>query len=154
MSETIDAIYKKILKLLRGDARIPNAEIAKKVGMAPSAVLERIRKLERKGVIAGYETRIDAESLGVRLTTLVLIKTNETVGSMDLGDELAKLPEVLAVYCVAGEFSYLCKVCVKDVREHTGFLVKIGKIPGVIDSQTTLVMKTIKDAISVDPSAV
>ena len=147
----IDKTDKEILKIVKNNARVTNAEIAKRIGMAPSGVLERIRKLERKGVIEGYETRIDSKILGYGLTTIVLIKTNENVGTMALGDELAKLPEVLEVYCTAGEFSYLCKVCVRDIDDQAKFLYKLGNIEGVVDCQTTLVLKTIKDSISIEP---
>lgn len=146
----IDDKDRQILRLLETNARIPNAEIAKTVGMAPSAVLERIRKLEQKGVIEGYETRINARTLGLNLSTIVRIKTRENVESMNLGRKLAELPEVRKVYCVAGEYSYLLEVCVRDTEDQIRFLEKIGKIKGLEDSETTLALKTIKDSISVD----
>ncbi|MFA8344092.1 MAG: Lrp/AsnC family transcriptional regulator [Rhodothermaceae bacterium] len=145
----IDEIDKQILNLLRDNARISNAEIAKRIEKAPSAVLERIRKLEKKGIIEGYETRINSKTLGLNLKTIVLIKTDENVGSMGLGDQLAKIDEVQEVLCMAGEYSYLCKVNVKDTDDQAKFLVKLGAIPGVVDSITTLVLKSIKEELSV-----
>ena len=146
----IDDTDKKILSLLKDNARITNADIAKQVEMAPSAVLERVRKLERRGIIKGYETRINEKSLGFGLKTMVWIKTNENVGSMVLGNRVAELREVQEVHCVAGEFSYLLKVCVRDVDDQAKFLFKLGEIEGVVESRTTLVMKTIKDSVSID----
>lgn len=145
----IDEIDKQILNLLKDNARISNAEIAKRIEKAPSAVLERIRKLEKKGIIEGYETRINSKNLGLNLKTIVLIKTDENVGSMALGDQLAKIDEVQEVLCLAGEYSYLCKVNVKDTDAQSDFLVKLGAIPGVVDSITTLVLKSIKEGLSV-----
>lgn len=146
----IDEKDREILKLLEKNARISNADIAKKIGMAPSAVLERVRKLERRGVIEGYETRINARVLGLGLSTIVRVKTSENVGSMNHGHELAALPEVRKVYCLAGEYSYLLEVCVQDTEAQIRFLAKIGKIKGLEDSETILILQTIKDSIAVD----
>ena len=143
----LDKIDRKILKLLKEDARMSNADISRKVGLAPSAVLERIRKLERKEIISQYETRIEPRKLGLGLTTIVLIKADENVSSMAIGHELSKLPEVQKVYCIAGEYSYLLSVCVKDTDAQAAFLEKLGNIEGVIDSNTLLVLKTLKDSI-------
>ena len=129
------------------DARISNADISRKVGLAPSAVLERIRKLERKEVISGYETRINPRTLGLGLTTIVFIKADENVSSMEIGHQLSKLSEVQKVYCIAGEYAYLLSVCVKDTEAQTAFLEKLGNIKGIIDSNTLLVLKTLKDSI-------
>ena len=145
----IDETDKQILSLLRDNAKISNAEIAKRIEKAPSAVLERIRKLEKRGIIEGYETRINAKSLGYALKTMVMIKTDENVGSMALGDQLVKIDEVQEVLCLAGEYSYLCKVNVEDTEAQSQFLIKLGSIPGVVDSITTLVLKSIKEDISI-----
>ena len=143
----LDTTDKKILTLLREDARMSNADISRKVGLAPSAVLERIRKLERKEIITQYETRIEPKVLGLGLTTIVLIKADENISSMEIGQELSKFSEVQKVYCIAGEYSYLLSVCVKDTDAQTAFLEKLGNIEGVIDSNTLLVLKTLKDSI-------
>src|SRR5918997_6856496 len=101
-------IDKKILNIIQKDARISNAEIARQVGLAPSAVLERIRKLEERGVIQGYAAEIDADQVGFGLTAFVFVRTNECGDGTD--KILAKIPEVLEVHDVAGEDSYLLKV--------------------------------------------
>ena len=80
----IDEIDRQILNILQQNARTPNAEIARQVGMAPSAVLERIRKLETRGVIRGYEARIDPEALGLNLLAFVFVRAED-------GQELARL---------------------------------------------------------------
>ena len=81
----IDEIDRRILMILQANARTSNADIARAVSMAPSAVLERVRKLERKGVITGYEARIDPSAVELDLTAFTFVKTEEPVGAIDTG---------------------------------------------------------------------
>ena len=85
----IDEIDRRILMILQDNARTSNADIARAVSMAPSAVLERVRKLERKGVITGYEARIDPSKVDLDLTAFTFVKTDEPVGAIDTGQQLA-----------------------------------------------------------------
>ena len=96
----INEIDKQILNIIQKDARIANAEIARQVGLAPSAVMERVRKLEERGIIRGYATAIDAAQVGFGLTAFVFVRTS-VCGELD--ETLAKIPEVLEVHDVAGE---------------------------------------------------
>ena len=98
----IDEKDREILSILQSAARTSNAEVARRVGMAPSAVLERIRKLEQKGVILGYETRIDPGVLELGLLAFVFVKTCEPYGSHAVGDALAQIPGVQEVHHVTG----------------------------------------------------
>jgi Lrp/AsnC family leucine-responsive transcriptional regulator len=75
----IDAISLKILKILQEKARIPNVEVARQVGMAPSAVLERIRKLEKQGFIDGYEVRLNPKRFAKSLVAFVAVKLKKAV---------------------------------------------------------------------------
>lgn len=140
----IDETDKQILNILQQDARIANAEIARQVGLAPSAVLERIRKLEERGVIKGYETKLDATQLEYGLTAFIAVRTNECCYETD--NFLAEIPEVLEVHDVAGEDSYLLKVCVKDT-EHLSRLMRerLKNVPNVASTRTTIVLGTIKE---------
>ncbi|MDM7920714.1 MAG: Lrp/AsnC family transcriptional regulator [Pyrinomonadaceae bacterium] len=140
----IDEIDRQILEIVQQDARIANAEIARQVGLAPSAVLERLRKLEERGVIREYATTIDSGSVGCGLTAFVFVKTKECLDGTDL--ELAKIPEVLEVHDVAGDDSYLLKVKTKD-PEALGRLLreKLKPIGNVLSTRTTIVLQTIKE---------
>jgi len=140
----INEIDTKILNIIQKDARIANAEIARQVGLAPSAVLERIRKLEERGVIRGYAAEIDATQIGFGLTAFVFVKTNECGDGTD--KVLAKIPEVLEVHDVAGEDSYLLKVRAKNTEELAKLLrEKLKAVPNVISTRTTVVLQTIKE---------
>lgn len=143
----IDNIDKKILKILQKNARISNADIARSIGMAPSAILERIRKLEAKKVIEGYELRINPLSLGLGLTTFILLRTEESVGSHETGKKLASIPEVQEIHHIAGDYCYILKARVADTEALGALLKKFGSFPEVSDTRTTLVLKSIKDSL-------
>ncbi len=138
-----DAIDIQILNILQKDARIANVEIARQVGLAPSAVLERVRKLEESGVIRGYATEIDAARVGLGLTAFVFVRTS---GCGTIDSILAAIPEVLEVHDVAGEDCYLLKVCAKDTEELGKLLRdKLKPIPEIVSTRTTVVLRTIKE---------
>ena len=140
----IDEIDAQILNLLQNDARVSNAEIARQVGLAPSAVLERVRKLEDRGVIRGYHTDIDPRAVDFGLTTFVAVRTSECGGIAE--QELCSVPEVLEVHDVAGEDSYLLKVRTKDTEELGRLLrERIKPIPNVLGTRTTVVLQTFKE---------
>ncbi len=134
----------KILNIIQKDARISNAEIARQVGLAPSAVLERVRKLEERGVIQGYAAEIDAAQVGLGLTAFVFVRTSDRCGGTDT--VLAKIPEVLEVHDVAGEDCYLLKVRAKNTEELGKLLrEKLGMLPEVLSTRTTVVLQTVKE---------
>jgi len=146
----IDDIDRKILVLLGQNARISNSEIAKQIVMTPPGVLDRIRKLEKRGVIKGYETRIDTKKVDLGMTVLIMVQTSENVGINEVGEALAKLSRVQEVYYLTGEFCYMLKVRVSNTDDLTLFLEQVGKIKNVRDTRTTLVLKTIKETLELD----
>jgi len=136
----------KILGILQVDARIPNAEIARRVGMAPSAVLERVRRLEERGVILGYEARLSPRALGLSLTAFVFVKTS-LMDATELARRLGSIPEVQEVHDVAGEDCFLVKVRVKDTEALARLLrEQLAVVPGVISTRTTVVLETEKES--------
>ena len=140
----INEIDIKILNIVQQDARISNAEIARQVGLAPSAVLERVRKLEERGVIRGYAAEIDATQVGFGLTAFVFVRTNECCSETD--KFLAEIPEVLEVHDVAGDDSYLLKVRAKNTEELAKLLrERLKNVPNVASTKTTVVLQTIKE---------
>jgi Lrp/AsnC family leucine-responsive transcriptional regulator len=146
IDRTIDQLDVRILDRLQANARETQADIARTVGLAPSAVLERVRKLEARGVIRGYAALLDPRAVALPLLAFVAVRTEE-VGSEDrVAQALADLPEILEVHHVAGEDCYLAKVRARDA-EHLGALLrtKIGRIPGVRSTRTTIVLETRKE---------
>lgn len=141
----INGTDKEILKIIQRDARITNVEIARQVGLAPSAVLERIRKLEERGVIKGYATEICPKEVGVGLTVFVFVRTSEC-SSEETEAAMMAIPEVLEAHEVAGEDCILIKIRTKDTEELGKLLrEKIKTIPNVLSTRTTVVLHTFKE---------
>jgi Lrp/AsnC family transcriptional regulator, leucine-responsive regulatory protein len=142
----IDETSMKILKILQEKARIPNVEVARQVGMAPSAVLERIRKLEKLGYIDGYEVRLNPEKFGRSLVAFVQVTVQQPAREETVGKKLAAIPEVLEVHFVTGEDGYMVKLRVADARS-LGALVqkKIARLPNVVATRTAIAMSTLKE---------
>ena len=144
----VDNTDLRIINLLRNDARIPNISLARELNMAPSAVLERVRKLEASGVIQGYETRIDFRKLGKTMQVLIDLDTDENIGESSVGYELAKFPEIVEILETCGERYYRLKVVVRDTDELADLMYRIGKIPLVRKSYSHLILNTIKNELS------
>jgi Lrp/AsnC family leucine-responsive transcriptional regulator len=141
-----DGVDSSILNILQSNARESHAEIARVVGLAPSAVLERVRKLEARGVILGYSAHIDPRSLGQGLLAFVSVRSEESPGDNNIARALADCEEVLEVHHVAGDDCYMIKVRARDA-EHLGTLLRtrFGRIPGVRSTRTTIVLETVKE---------
>jgi Lrp/AsnC family transcriptional regulator, leucine-responsive regulatory protein len=142
----LDTIDLRILTLLHDDARIANAAIARDVGLAPSAVFQRIRKLEAEGVIRGYQARLDPDALDQGLLAFVSVQTGEGARAAETGAMLAGIPEVVEVHRVVGDDCFLLKVRVRDTTALGALLdEKIQTLAPVASTRTTIVLSTAKD---------
>jgi Lrp/AsnC family transcriptional regulator, leucine-responsive regulatory protein len=144
---SLDSVDRAILQTLQANARTSNADIARRLGMAPSAVLERIRKLEARGIVAGYAAQLKPAAVGFGLAAFIFVRADEPVGAGLVGERLAAVPEVQEVHHIAGEDCYLVKVRVADT-EAIGRLLRdaIGSIPQVRSTRTTIVLGTVKES--------
>jgi Lrp/AsnC family transcriptional regulator, leucine-responsive regulatory protein len=142
----INDIDRKILTILQQNARTSNAELARQVGLVPSAVLERVRKLEERGIIEGYEVRLNARKLGLGLVAFVFVRTDDYVKEDKAAKQLAEIPEALEVHHVAGEDCFLVKVRAEDTEQLGRILrEKIAAIKSVRSTRTTIVLNTTKE---------
>lgn len=146
----MDEFNVKILNRLRRDGRISNLKLAQAVKLAPSAVLKRVRALERSGVLAGCTTRLDHRKLGLDLTVLIDVITSENAGILNVGEKLAAFPEICDVYDVSGRTNYIVKAVVQNTDALNKLVIRLGKVPGVVRTQSTLVMNTLKNELSVE----
>ncbi|MGH9370505.1 MAG: Lrp/AsnC family transcriptional regulator [Vicinamibacterales bacterium] len=142
----VDTLDLRILDHLQTNARSTQADIARAIGLAPSGVLERIRKLEARKVITGYTAYVDPRVLGLGMLAFVAVRSDEVASDDRIARELAEAPEVLEVHHVAGDDCYLIKVRCQDA-EHLGQLLRtrIGRIGGVRSTRTTIVLNTVKE---------
>ena len=142
----IDEIDIEILNILQEKARIPNVEVERRVGMAPSAVLERIRKLERQGVIDGYEVRLNPQRFHKDLVAFVTVTIAHLGEEIRFGKTFARIPEIQEVHYIAGKDAFLLKVRVSDPEALGGFLREaIAKIDGIRSISSAVVLSTYKE---------
>ncbi len=142
----IDAVSLKILKILQEKARIPNVEVARQVGMAPSAVLERIRKLEKQGFIDGYEVRLNPKRFAKSLVAFVRIKINKLGDEKKVGERLSRIEQIQEVHYVAGEDSFLVKIRAADTEDLSRLTRdKIASIAAVQSTRTAIALSTYKE---------
>ena len=142
----IDAIDARILTILQENARTSNAEIARQVDLAASAVFERIRKLEERGVIEGYTARVNANAVGLPLLAFIFVRDEEGPGEETTSKLISEIPEVLEVHHVAGEDCLLVKVRTTDT-DALGKLLRdrLGRIRTIVNTRTTIVLGTVKE---------
>lgn len=157
MVAPLDETDRKIVRMLQTNARTSNSEIARQLGMVPSAILERIRKLEERGVILGYEAKVNPAALGLNLVAFISVRTADRTHDYEAAERLKKLPEVLEVHNIAGEDCYLVKVRVTDVTALRDLLHdKIGQIGSVIGTRSTIVLGVEKETgkLPIEPASV
>ena len=143
---SLDSADLQILALLQEDARMPNAEIGRRLELVASAIFQRLRKLEEQGVIVGHETRVAPDAVGLGMLAFVFVKVDERVGNHETALSLSDLSEVQELHHVAGEDCYLLKVRVADAEDLGRFLRdKVGLIGSVLSTRTTVVLETIKE---------
>ena len=147
MTVELDAIDLKILNRMQANARISNADLARELEMAPSAVLERVKKLEQKKVILQYTTSINPVAVQQKLLAFIFIKSTEGFASSAItADALAKIPEIQEVHHIAGEDCFLVKVRTEDSASLMDLMRNsLKKIPGILSTKTTIVLETVKE---------
>ena len=142
----LDMIDKKIVASLQADARISNAELAKQVGLSPSACLRRLRALERSGVITGYQALANPAALGTALTILVHIglqhHDDEALAAFE--DAVTDSPNILACDMISGRDDYILRVGVADIADYERVhRVQLSKLPGVTRIESNFVLRTV-----------
>ena len=134
---SIDGIDKKILKFLMEDARKPILEIARNIGISGAAIHQRLRKLEKSGLISGSKFVINPKVLGYRTMAYIGIFLDKAMSNPKAVKELEKIPEVLECHYTTGDWSILIKVLCRD-NEHLMQVLnkKIQQIEGVSRTET------------------
>lgn len=136
----MDDTDRQLLSALLADARTSYADLARQVGLSAPSVLERVRRLERTGVLLGYTARVDSARLGLGVSALVAVHAREDAEQDDLADSLEAVPEVEDCWSVAGEEAFVVKVRVEDVDALERTLGALRRIPEVARTRTTVVL--------------
>jgi len=144
----MDSIDHEILTILQEKARVPNTEVARQVGMAPSAVLERIRKLEKQGIIDGYEVRLNPTAMGRALVAFIQADLAPGADADAVGRALATIPDVQEVHQISGRDGYLIKTRVRDTEALADLVSRLHRdIPGLAGVHSTVVLRSIKETM-------
>ena len=142
----LDKVDYGILKMMQDNSRVSNVDISRELGMAPSAVLERVKKLEQKKIIQQYTARINPSALQQNPLAFVSMKSSEGYGSSTTSKLLADIEEVQEVHHIAGEDCYLIKVRTTDSASLMELMrTRFSQIPNILSTRTTIVLETVKE---------
>lgn len=143
----LDSVDKKLLKLLQTNSKKTNKELSSKLDLSVTAVYERIRKLERAGIISGYVALVEPSRVERGFLAFCHIKLVQHVKSSvtEFEQEVAKLDEVLECYHVSGEYDYILKVMVKDMESYREFMLnKLTALKHIGSTQSTFAISPVK----------
>jgi len=150
LSLELDRVDKELLKILQENADLTYAELGRMLGISPSTVYMRVKRLKEKGIIKRIIAEVNSEILGYKLRSLIFLtvdvkKYNKVI------EELSKLPQVKVIYDITGEWTFALEVLAKDHIELSDLLDRIGSIDGVQQTSTAVVLRVIKEDRKVIP---
>lgn len=146
-SVDLDSIDRRILRELKRDGRISNAQLSERVGLTASPCWQRMRRMEDAGVIKGYTVVLDREKLGVPETVMIEVTLDRHDDAVleTFGRSMAEMAEVIEVWLVTGEYDYLIKVAVNGTRGYEEFLrTKLYRVPGIRHSRSSFALRCLK----------
>lgn len=147
MNDMIDSVDRKILKLLQNDATLSLSDIAEAVNLTTTPCWKRLKKLEESGVIGKRVALLDPEKLALSFTAFVMIKTSNHSNQWyeEFVSTVSDFPEVMEFYRMAGEYDYMMKVQVKDMKCFDAFYKKlVNSVEGISNVTSTFAMEPLK----------
>lgn len=143
--QNVDEVDRKVLASLAEDCRLSHREIARRIGVAPGTVSQRIERLEEHGVIAGYHAAIDPEHLGFRTTALVGLQVTQGGSAQETIDQLYAIPEVRSVSLVTGQWDFVVELQIRD-QDHLRevLLGQVWGLPPFRHSETMIVLERVE----------
>ncbi len=151
MAAGLDEIDHRLLGLLQDDDRLPVAELGKILGVAPSTLNDRIRRLVKLGVITGFHARVDPDKVGLDLLAFVFVGWSDPATEERFLAAVARSPQVLEAHHVTGGWNYLMKVRLRTTRDLESFLARVLKeVPGLQRTETQIVLSSPKDTCRIE----
>ncbi|MDO4204858.1 MAG: Lrp/AsnC family transcriptional regulator [Selenomonadaceae bacterium] len=147
----MDDTDKRILKKLQQNARVTLSELAGDVSLSVPAVSERLKKLEQSGVIRQYTAILNPQELGKELVAHIFLRFDTPKNSDRFAELVKNEGEVTACYYITGDFDYLIKVVTENTTTLARLLARIKNFPGVVKTQTIIVLSTISEKPSILP---
>ena len=145
-SPVLDRIDLDILRTLQADARVPNVDLADRVGLSPSPCARRVARLERDGIIARYATVIDQKAVGLPVSVFVSVTLERQVeGALETFEKaVLKRPEIMECYLMTGEADYLLRVVVSGLDAYERFLIEhLTRVPGIANIKSSFALKQV-----------
>jgi len=146
----LDKLDRKILRILQDDGRISMKDLSEQVGLSVTPAIERVKRMERDGVITGYHARLDPAAVGATLLVFVEITLNQKSASHfeQFRREVLRIPEVQECHLVSGDFDYLIKARIHEMAEYRKLLGDmLLNLPGAAQSKSYVVMEEIKETL-------
>jgi len=143
----LDAVDIRILNLLQEDGRLSVRELAKKAGLSPTPVHERLRRLESSGVIDHYSAVINTGKIGQFIVFFVniILKEHSTRLGGEFIEKISSFPEVVELHVIGGEHDFMIKVIVPDMAAYRNFFIRqLGEVPNIAKLQSIIVLDTPK----------
>lgn len=149
MSSKLDSLDLKILKTLQQDGRITNLQLSQEIGLSPAPTLERVRKLEKNGVIKSYHAVVNEQKLGISINALIQISLTHQIKNAlkNFIDQIHQFDEVTECIQVTGAFDYQLRIKVKDIAAFDKFITqKLTHVEEIRQMQTYVILSTVKDS--------
>lgn len=149
-TRTLDKLDRHILRVLQQEGRISMKELGERVGLSVTPCIERVKRMERDGVISGYYARVDPGAIGAKLLVFVEITLNQKSASAfeQFRREVLRIPEVQECHLVSGDFDYLIKARIHEMAEYRKLLGDmLLELPGAAQSRSYVVMEEIKETL-------
>jgi DNA-binding Lrp family transcriptional regulator len=146
----MDELDSEIIRLLQADARLSNRELARRLGVAPSTCLERVRALTRHGVIRGYHADIDLGALNRSVQALISVQVRPLSRTVinTFKDSVSQLPEVLTVYVLSGGDDFLLHVTAQDLDHLHGFLLdRLSRRREIAGFRTSMIFQAVHNPV-------
>jgi len=140
----LDETDRKLLNLLQGDAKVPYAKLAKRLGISSSGIYKRVKRLMDAGVIKKFVVVVDPQAVGKKLKAFIGVSTSPGTCGQVIA-QLNRRPEVLEIHEVVGEHDLFLKLIINDTLGLNKVLHEIDRIPGVSSTRTLVVLKTEKE---------
>jgi Lrp/AsnC family transcriptional regulator, leucine-responsive regulatory protein len=145
LSRPLDSVDRKIIALLKEDAKLTFAHIGAEVGLSATAVKRRVDRLERDGVIIGYGARIDRGALGQAIEAVIEIYCADRTAPADVGRSLANVEQIISAFTVSGEADALIRVRVESIEHLEKLVERLRRDPNVVRTRTLIVLSTLID---------
>jgi len=149
MSDKLDKIDLKVLRILQDNSKITNLDLSKKIGLSPAPTLERVKKLEQSGVVESYHAKVNPQTMGLNVKTFVLVSLawQKENALNNFLDKIKEIEEITECYIITGEADFLIKIVCKDIPTYEQLLFKtLSQIEEIERLKTLMTLSTVKDS--------